>query len=138
MQPSRKSRDKRDSNHYSFLISFCLSYNCSINCSTFQKSGTQVIGSEDCLYLNIYRPDTGAEQLPVLFFIHGGNNQTDGGEMMDGDTMAAALDAVVVTINLRLNSLGWLNLPALKTGDPYEDSGNFGLLDILCALDWFR
>jgi para-nitrobenzyl esterase len=45
---------------------------------------------------------------------------------------------VVVTVNLRLNSLGWLNLPALKTGDPWEDSGNYGLLDILCALDWVR
>lgn len=103
---------------------------------SFQKSGNAVIGSEDCLYLNIYRPNTEESGLPVLFFIHGGNNQTDGGEMMDGDAMAKALDAVIVTINLRLNSLGWLNLPALKTGDPYEDSGNFGLLDILCALDW--
>lgn len=95
-----------------------------------------VIGSEDCLYLNIYRPSTDAEALPVLFFIHGGNNQTDSGEMLDGDVMAKSLDAVIVTINLRLNSLGWLNLPALKTGDAYEDSGNFGLLDILAALDW--
>ncbi|MGI6029594.1 MAG: carboxylesterase family protein [Candidatus Heteroscillospira sp.] len=105
---------------------------------SLQKSGSAVIGSEDCLYLNIYRPDSGDEKLPVLFFIHGGNNQTDGGEMMDGDVMAQSLEAVVVTINLRLNSLGWLNLPALKTGDPYEDSGNFGFLDILCALDWVR
>ena len=103
---------------------------------SFQKSGNEVIGSEDCLYLNVYRPDTEETGLPVLFFIHGGNNQTDGGEMMDGDAMASALNAVIVTINLRLNSLGWLNLPALKTGDAYEDSGNFGLLDILCALNW--
>jgi len=105
---------------------------------SLQKCGDEVIGSEDCLYLNIYRPDNGDKKLPVLFFIHGGNNQTDGGEMMDGDTMAMALGAVIVTINLRLNSLGWLNLPALKTGSEFEDSGNFGLLDILFALDWVR
>ena len=105
---------------------------------SFQKSGNDVVGSEDCLYLNIYRPDCDGDKLPVLFFIHGGNNQTDGGEMMDGDAMAQALEAVVVTINLRLNSLGWLNLPALKTGDPMEDSGNYGMLDILFALDWVR
>lgn len=104
---------------------------------SLQKSGNEVIGSEDCLTLNISRPCADG-LLPVFFFIHGGNNQTDAGEMMDGDVMAQALDAVVVTINLRLNSLGWLRLPALRAGDAYEDSGNYGLLDILAALDWVR
>ena len=103
---------------------------------SLQLSDDTVIGSEDCLYLNIYRPNTDETGLPVLFFIHGGNNQTDSGEMMDGNAMAVALDAIIITINLRLNALGWLNIPALKTGDPYEDSGNFGLLDILAAMDW--
>ncbi|MGE4354034.1 MAG: carboxylesterase family protein [Oscillospiraceae bacterium] len=103
---------------------------------SLQRQGDAVIGSEDCLYLNIYRPNTEENGLPVLFFIHGGNNQTGAGEMMDGDAMAIALNAVVVTINLRLNALGWLTLPVLKRGDSYGDSGNFGLLDILSALNW--
>ena len=97
-----------------------------------------VFGSEDCLYLNIYRPAGAEEPLPIFFFIHGGNNQTDSGRMLDGDSMAQGLNAVVVTVNLRLNSLGWLTLPSLKTGNPLEDSGNYGLLDILAALDWIR
>lgn len=98
----------------------------------------QVIGSEDCLYLNVFRPLHEGKNLPVFFFIHGGNNQTDSGQLMNGPLMAKALDAVVVTINLRLNALGWLNIPAIKTGDPLEDSGNFGLLDIRKALDWVQ
>lgn len=101
-----------------------------------QKCEDQVIGSEDCLYLNVFRPNDAQEGLPVFFFIHGGNNQTDSGELMDGPLMADSLQGVVVTINLRLNALGWLNIPAIKTGDPLEDSGNFGLLDILKSLDW--
>lgn len=103
---------------------------------SLQKGKQGLIGSEDCLYLNIYRPETEEENLPVLFFIHGGNNQTDSGAMLDGEILAEGIHAVIVSINLRLNSLGWLNLPALKTGDPLEDSGNFGLLDILAALNF--
>ena len=54
-----------------------------------QKQGTAVVGSEDCLYLNVFRPDT-QETLPVFFFIHGGNNQTDSGQLMDGHHQPAA------------------------------------------------
>lgn len=105
---------------------------------SLQKGENGTLGSEDCLYLNIYRPAEEMEKLPILFFIHGGNNQTASGDMMDGDVMAQGLQAVVVTVNFRLNILGWVSLPALKTGDPLEDSGNFGLLDILAALNWTR
>ena len=100
-----------------------------------QKQNGAVIGSEDCLYLNVFRPDREGT-LPVFFFLHGGNNQTDSGQLMDGPLMADALGAVVVTVNLRLGSLGWLNIKAIRTGDPLEDSGNFGLLDIRKALGW--
>lgn len=41
-----------------------------------QLSGSDIIGSEDCLNLDIYRPNTDETNLPVLLFIHGGNNQT--------------------------------------------------------------
>lgn len=110
---------------------------CGFSQPSLQVSDGAVIGSEDCLTLNIYSPD-GAEKLPVFFFIHGGNNQTDSGEMLDGEVMARALDAVVVSINLRLGVLGWLHLAALRVYGGAEDSGNYGLLDILCALDWVR
>lgn len=101
-----------------------------------QKDMDKTIGDEDCLALNVFRPNSDKIKLPVLFFIHGGNNQTDSGELLDGAYMAENLEAVIVTINLRLNALGWLNIEAIKTGDPLENSGNFGFLDIHKALTW--
>ena len=101
------------------------------------KDGS-VIGSEDCLYLNVYRPAGKEEDLPVFFFLHGGNNQTGSGADLNGGLFAKMLNAVVVSPTFRLNAPGWLDLPALKTGDPLEDSGNFGLLDIRLALLWTR
>lgn len=101
-----------------------------------QVSGSNVIGSEDSLYLNIYRPNTGEKNLPVLFHIHGGNNQTGSSSEGDGQVLAAKQNIVVVSIDYRLGPLGFLNIPAIKTGNPLEDSGNFGLLDINAALEW--
>lgn len=102
-----------------------------------QVSSNKFSGSEDCLYLNIYRPNTSEEKLPVVVFVHGGNNQTgSGADQFDGQYLSANASCVVVTINYRLGALGWLNLPALKTGNPIDDSGNFGLLDIKESLTW--
>ncbi len=101
------------------------------------KDGS-VTGSEDCLYLNVWRPAGTAQTLPVFFFLHGGNNQTGSGADLNGGLFAEKLQAVVVSPTYRLNAPGWLSLPALKTGDPAEDSGNFGLLDIHRALVWVQ
>ena len=99
------------------------------------KDGS-VVGSEDCLYLNVWRPEGEEEGLPVFFFLHGGNNQTGSGQDLRGGLFAQKLRAVVVSPTFRLNAPGWLALPALKTGDPLGDSGNLGLLDIRQALLW--
>ncbi len=107
-------------------------------CSLQRAKDGSVIGSEDCLYLNVWRPAGDDTNLPVFFFLHGGNNQTGSGADLNGALFAQKLGAVVVSPNMRLNGLGWLNLPALKTGDPAADSGNLGLLDIKLALDWTR
>ncbi len=101
------------------------------------KDGSTV-GSEDCLYLNVWRPSDAEGPLPVFFFLHGGNNQTGSGSDLNGGLFAQKLQAVVVSPTFRLNAPGWLNLYALKTGDPEEDSGNFGLLDIRQALLWVK
>ena len=106
--------------------------------ASMQFGGGRAIGSEDCLYLNVFRPNSDDKNLPVFMFLHGGNNQTGSASAMDGSLMAAGLNAVVITINTRLNALGFLNIDAIKTGDPIEDSGNFGLLDIAKALDWVQ
>jgi para-nitrobenzyl esterase len=94
------------------------------------------VGAEDCLTLNVYRPATGQRKLPVIVFIHGGSNVVgySADPMYDGNALARRANAVVVTVNYRLGSFGWLDLPQLKTGDPINDSGNFGTLDQIEAL----
>lgn len=101
-----------------------------------QLSGAHIIGSEDCLYLNIYRPNSEDVNLPVMVFIHGGNNQSGSSQSFKGDVLATNTNSIIVSIQYRLGALGWLNIPAVKTGDPLEDSGNFGLLDIHESLVW--
>lgn len=98
---------------------------------------TKSDGSEDCLYLNIYRPNTEDGNLPVLVYLHGGSN-ISGSASKSFKNLAANANAIVVSVEYRLGALGWLNLDALKTGNPEEDSGNYGLLDIKKALQWVR
>jgi para-nitrobenzyl esterase len=88
--------------------------------------------SDDCLSINVWSPP-GEGHHPVLVFIHGGGWALGWGSnpLLDGTHLAAALDAVVVTFNYRLGSLGWLWLD-----DPDGPSGNWGLLDQRAALRW--
>ncbi|HJV82409.1 carboxylesterase/lipase family protein [Noviherbaspirillum sp.] len=97
----------------------------------------QAVGSEDCLYLNIWRPANNKPKLPVIVFFHGGSNVSGytADPVYDGANLAQTTDAVVVTVNFRLGILGFLNLPQLKTGaDAESDSGNFAILDSIKAL----
>ncbi|WP_046227886.1 carboxylesterase family protein [Paenibacillus dauci] len=103
-----------------------------------QLSSGQVTGSEDCLYLNIYRPHQSTDNLPVLVFLHGGGNVTGSGASLEAQSLATSTNSVVVTINYRLGLLGWMNNPAIHTGRAAEDSGNFALLDQIQALQWVQ
>jgi para-nitrobenzyl esterase len=98
------------------------------------------VGSEDCLYLNIWRPATAAEKLPVIVFVHGGSNITGytADPIYDGANLARTANAVVVTVNYRLGVLGFFRSPYLRTGDPQDDSGNFALLDIIKSLQFIN
>ena len=86
---------------------------------------------EDCLYLNVWSP--GGDGKPVIVFIHGGGFTvgSGGAGISDGARLADAADAVVVTVNYRLGSLGWLCHPDLG-------GGNWGLWDQIAALEWVR
>ncbi|KAJ2933338.1 hypothetical protein H1R20_g3769, partial [Candolleomyces eurysporus] len=99
-------------------------------------------GTEDCLSLNIYTPylpqsssDRSNRNLrPVMFWIHGGGF-TDGVSSdsdFDGGNLASRGDVVVVNINYRLGTLGFL---ALKDG---VTNGNFGIADQITALQWVQ
>ncbi|MEQ8860105.1 MAG: carboxylesterase family protein [Pseudomonadales bacterium] len=96
-----------------------------------------VAGSEDCLYLNVWAPPNGSG-LPVMFWIHGGGNTIGSGDTYIGAALAAKENVVVITINYRLGPLGWFAHPALASGDPVNDSGNYGTLDVIRALEWTR
>lgn len=99
----------------------------------------KVIGSEDCLYLNIYRPKTDAKNLPVLVWMHGGANVFGGVTRYDGSTLASHSNMIVVFIQYRLGPFGWFYYPALnQDGTPEDTSGNYGTLDTIKAAKWVR
>jgi len=94
--------------------------------------------SEDCLCLNVW---TGArdanERRPVMMFIHGGGFAFGSGSLPTYEGTHLAQDGVVVvTINYRLGVFGFLALDELDTEG--SNSGNFGLQDILAALQWTK
>ncbi|MDP9601160.1 UNVERIFIED_ORG: para-nitrobenzyl esterase [Variovorax paradoxus] len=98
-------------------------------------------GSEDCLFVNIWRPATTDKNLPVLLFIHGGSNISGytADPLYDGAALAKAANAVVITASYRLGILGFLNVPQLRPGGTEgDDSGNFALLDNMAALRFIR
>jgi para-nitrobenzyl esterase len=102
--------------------------------------GGALVGSEDCLTLNVWAPD-GATGLPVMVFIHGGANVQGSGSLpaYEGTKLAAAGPAIVVTFNYRLGTLGYLMHPALAAESGSDGtSGNYGLLDQIAALDFVK
>ena len=95
--------------------------------------------SEDCLNLNIWTPAADGARRPVLVWLHGGGYSAGSAieqVAYDGHNMALYGDAVVVTINHRLNILGYFDLS--DYGAEYENSGNAGGDDIIAALRWVR
>ena len=110
-------------------------------CPQYSEDSTIIIGSEDCLYLNVWSPrDHCNKPLPVYFWIHGGGNTvgTACDNRYNGAKLASKGRMVVVTINYRLGPFGWLTHPALRDGNGVDNSGNFGTLDIIKALEWVK
>lgn len=106
--------------------------------ANIQYNGKKVLGQEGMLTLDIVRPDTQEKNLPVLVYIHGGNNQASNSHLMEGNKLAQEGNMVYVSVQYRLGLLGFNNLPALADGNKKEKSGNFGFLDQAAALDWVR
>lgn len=90
---------------------------------------------EDCLTLNVWTPPASNEKRPVMVWIHGGAFVNGSGGIYDARRLAARGDMVVVTVNYRLGTMGFLAHPAL--GAP-GDVGNYGLADQQAALRWVR
>ncbi|MGE0059344.1 MAG: carboxylesterase/lipase family protein [Dehalococcoidia bacterium] len=101
--------------------------------------------SEDCLVLNVWTRGLGdGGKRPVMVWLHGGGFHTGsafsssaGRASTDGSSLCKRGDAVVVSINHRLGTLGYLHLDDLA-GSEFAGSGNAGMLDLIAALEWVR
>ncbi|HLH44265.1 MAG TPA: carboxylesterase/lipase family protein [Bryobacteraceae bacterium] len=103
-----------------------------------QTSPPPASQSEDCLVLNVWTPAINdGRKRPVMFWCHGGHFQSGSGSSpgQDGTNLCRRGDVVVVTINHRLNALGFLYLAQLG-GPDFASSGAAGMLDIVHALKW--
>ena len=91
--------------------------------------------SEDCLYLNIYVKkefylNRNSELKPIMVFIHGGGFGIGSSSRSSGAAVASIADIIMITINYRLNALGFLHVAGTNV------TGNQGLLDTSLALKW--
>lgn len=95
--------------------------------------------SEDCLFLNVWTPRANDKKRPVMVWIHGGafgfGSAND--KYYEGSNLARKEDVVVVSMNHRLNALGFLDLSP-ELGPEYAGSANVGMLDLVQALTWVR
>jgi len=100
--------------------------------------GERPATDEECLSLNVFTPGLPGSR-PVFVWLHGGGFAIGhaGASLYAGERLAAAADAVVVTVNYRLGSLGWLGHPELALA-PDAPAANWGLLDQVAALEWVR
>ena len=98
------------------------------------------IQGEDCLRVNLWTPGINdGKKRPVMVWLHGGGYAAGSGQELlsyDGESLARRGDVVVVSLNHRLNVLGYLDLA--KYSDKYAGSANVGMLDIVAALEWVR
>ncbi|GEP34092.1 carboxylic ester hydrolase [Nocardioides szechwanensis] len=127
-QPAEPWDGERDATAYG---SACLQ-------STYSALGpvptTVKDASEDCLFLNVNRPQDDSEDLPVMVYLHGGGFMIGtGGDDLSNAPPLVRRGVVLVTLNYRLGRLGFFAHPALR-----GDVANFGLLDQVAALEWVR
>ena len=94
---------------------------------------------EECLHLNVWKADGDAEKRPVMVWIHGGAYEL--GSTTEPREEGTAFvhenpDVILVTVDYRLNALGFLRLSHLPDGADYPDAQNLGLMDQMAALKW--
>ncbi|MEM7360094.1 MAG: carboxylesterase family protein [Pseudomonadota bacterium] len=104
-----------------------------------------LLGSEDCLTLNIWAPKRSPEaarstsnKIPVMVWIHGGGNNSGTANLFQAHNLAGSGEVIVVLINYRLGLMGWFSHDSIRqtSGNAEDASGNYGTLDIIAALKW--
>ncbi|XP_045197770.2 para-nitrobenzyl esterase-like isoform X2 [Mercenaria mercenaria] len=102
----------------------------------------QLLGSEDCLYLNVISPSLNPTALkPVMVWIHGGYLQCLNGNWplyMPTEKLAKETDTVIVGFNYRLHAFGFMALQVLADQSPTNTSGNYGFMDMIAVLKWVQ
>lgn len=96
--------------------------------------------SEDCLYLNVWTPaKNGRDRLPVMVWIYGGGFQAGSASepRQDGERLAGK-GVVLVNFNYRLGVFGFFSHPELTKESGRNASGNYGLMDMIAALQWVK
>ena len=103
---------------------------------------SQLIGSEDCLYLNVWTPTLNkTAQLPVAVWIHGGALEIGNGNeagFSPTEQLAKETKAVYVSMNYRLQAFGFMSLQWLADNSTTNSSGNYGFMDMIEALQWVQ
>ena len=102
------------------------------------QESTSVKQAEDCLALNVWPRGFGDNgKHPVMVFFHGGGFAvgSSNSAMYDGTNRALNADVVTVTINHRLNAMGYLWLGDIGW-EKYANSANSGVLDLVASLEW--
>ena len=100
------------------------------------------MSEKNCCVLNVWTTSVNSQQStvntklrPVMVWLHGGGFDSGTSAWNPGMRLAHK-DVVVVSVNHRLNILGFLDLSAVSP--KYKDSGNVGMLDVVQALEWVR
>ena len=93
---------------------------------------------EDCLVMNVWTPNPATGRRPVMVWLHGGGFASGSGSyaIYEGRELARKHDVVSISINHRLNALGFLYLA--HHGGKWASASNVGMLDIVAALEWVR
>src|SRR5438093_526673 len=96
--------------------------------------------NEDCLSLNVWTAAaSSSERRPVMVWAYGGAFTGGAGSLpgYDGETLARK-GVIVVTFNYRLGPFGWFSHPELSKESGHNASGNYGLMDLVAALQWVQ
>lgn len=106
------------------------------------EPGSYYPQSEDCLKLNVWvNSSNDSSDKPVMVFFHGGSYAwgATSDPIYDGHNLVSKYDdLILVSVEFRSGLLGFIDLSSVEGGEAYRESGNLGLLDQKCALEWVQ
>lgn len=97
--------------------------------------------SEACLTLDLWTKNLTGEKKPVMVFIHGGSYGWGGSAHpnCNGQYLTDAHEnLILVSVNYRLDALGYIDFSSVEGGEDFPDSGYLGVLDVIEALNWMK